>query len=414
MPLADQLRPQTINDIVGQKHILSPGSILRNIIEEQSPMNLIFYGPPGTGKTTVANIVANTSKRKFYKLNAVDATVKDIKKILDENDEPVLVYLDEIQYFNKKQQQSLLEVMESGMIQLIASTTENPYFYVYGALLSRSSVFEFKIITPEDLLPAVNKALHFTCPTKNLTYDDSLPTTISQIAGGDARKAITLVELLTNATPKNGHISETDLNQISKDNSMRYDKGGDQTYDLASALMKSIRGSDPNAALHYLARFLAAGDMTTPIRRILCSACEDVGLANPMAPVITKACVDSALQLGLPEAQLPLAHAIIFLATSPKSCSAHHGIKDAINDVENGLIGDIPRNLQNKHADSTGQKREQGYLYPHDYPNHWVPQQYMPDNLLNKQYYKPGNNTNESNIANYWQKVYSNYQMYFK
>lgn len=409
MPLADTLRPRTLDDIVGQKHILAPGSVLRNIIERKAPMNLIFYGPPGTGKTTLANIIADSSNRKFYKLNAVNAGLSDIKDILKKNADPILIYLDEIQYFNKKQQQSLLEVMESGAIQLVASTTENPYFYVYKALLSRSSVFEFKPITPDDLLPAVNKALDYTCSIKNLTYDAEMPELITRTSGGDARKAVTIVELLTNAAPPGSHMDVGRIGQIGKDNSMRYDKGGDETYDLASALMKSLRGSDPNAALHYLARFIAAGDMVTPIRRILCSASEDVGLANPFAPVIAKACVDTALQLGLPEAQLPLAHAVIYLATSPKSNSAHDAVQDAVKDVRDGLVGPVPRNLQNKHADSTGQKREQGYLYPHDFPYHWAPQQYMPDGLLDKQYYVPGDNRNERSLVEYWQQVYKYY-----
>ena len=412
MPLADALRPRTLDDIVGQKHILAPGSVLRNIIEQKAPMNLIFYGPPGTGKTTLANIIADSSNRKFYKLNAVNAGLAEIKDILKKNTDPVLIYLDEIQYFNKKQQQSLLEVMESGAVQLIASTTENPYFYVYKALLSRSSVFEFKPITPDDLLPAINKALDHTCSEKNLTYDIEIPKLIAMASGGDARKAITTVELLTNAMPRNGHIPTEQIEQLSKDNSMRYDKGGEETYDLASALMKSMRGSDPNAALHYLARFLAAGDMITPIRRILCSASEDIGLANPFAPVVAKSCVDTALQLGLPEAQLPLAHAVIYLATSPKSNSAHDAVQAAVQDVQNGLVGPVPRNLQNKHADSTGQKREQGYLYPHNFPYHWIPQQYMPDNLQGKQYYVPGDNQNEMALVEYWQQVYRHHNRY--
>lgn len=412
MPLADQIRPQTIDDVVGQHHLLDKGQILRTIIDKKVPANLIFYGPPGTGKTTVANIIANESNLEFHKFNAVTATLTDIKTVIKNKkagDPPVMIYLDEIQYFNKKQQQALLEVMENGAIQLIASTTENPYFQIYGALLSRSAVFEFKPITPEDTIPAVKKALDIQQLQKEFSYDENLPEIIALSAGGDARKAVTLVELLTTAIADKGHITSDSVNQISVNNTMRYDKYGDQTYDLASGLHKSIRGSDPNAAMHYLARFLVTGDIITPSRRILAAASEDVGLANPLAPIIAKECVDTALQLGMPEAKLPLAHAVLYLATSPKSDSVEKAISGAMKDVQDGHVSSVPRNLQNVHVDSTGQKQAQNYLYPHNYPLHWVPQQYMPEDLLNRQYYVPGNNQNEQGLANYWEQVRNMY-----
>lgn len=412
MPLADELRPKTIDEVVGQKHLLAPGRILRTIIDNKTPANLIFYGPPGTGKTTVANIIAEQSGMDFHKINAVNASISDIKAVIknhDPGDPPVMIYLDEMQYFNKKQQQSLLEVMENGTVQLITSTTENPYFCIYGAILSRSSVFEFKPLTAEDVLPAVQRALSVTKSRKDFTYEDSLPMAVAISSGGDARKAITTIELLTDAVQPGAQIMTDDIYQLSHDNTLRYDRYGDQTYDLASGLHKSLRGSDPDAALHYLARFLVAGDLITPCRRILCVASEDVGLANPMAPVIAKACVDTATQLGLPEAALPLAHAVLFLATSPKSNSVHEGINQAMQDIRDGYVGDVPRNLQNKHADSTGQETGQNYLYPHDYPLHWIPQNYMPANLQNKRYYIPGDNQNETALQQYWNAVKSAY-----
>lgn len=413
MPLAEQMRPKAIDDVVGQKHLLQKGRLLRSIIDNKAPVNMVFYGPPGTGKTTVANIIAENSGLKFHKLNAITASLSDIKDALKNKkpqDPPVLLYLDEIQYFNKKQQQSLLEVTEKGEVQLITSTTENPYFCIYGALLSRSSVFEFKPITAEDILPAVQKALALCRQNKNFNYEPSVPERIALAAGGDARKAISLVELLVSAIPDGDTIMSSALDQVSANNSMRYDRYGDQTYDLASGLHKSIRGSDPSAAMHYLARFLAAGDLITPCRRILCAACEDIGLANPIAPVIAKTCVDMANALGLPEARIPLAHAVLYLATCPKSNSVEQAIDAAMKDVNDGHVGSIPRNLQNVHADSTGQKQAQNYLYPHNYPLNWVPQQYMPDDLIDKKYYAPGSNQNEQAIVQYWTNIYNQYR----
>ena len=414
-PLADKLRPKTLDDVVGQQHLLGKTGLLRRVIESGSIPNLIFYGPSGVGKTTVASIIAKQTDRKLYRLNATTAGIADIKAIIDELDtflapEGALVYLDEIQYFNKKQQQSLLEFMENGSLTLIASTTENPYFYVYGALLSRSTVFEFKAVPPEEAEGAVVRALDIEKERSPLplTWEEGVPRQIATACGGDVRKAINAVELLTQAAvPADGQIVLTreDASQLAQRSAMRYDKGGDAMYDPASALMKSLRGSDPDAALHYLARFLEAGDLVTPCRRLLCSASEDIGMAYPQAVSIVKACVDTAMQLGLPEAQLPLAQAAILLATAPKSNSVVEGISAAWADVKAGRTGDVPRELQNVHADSTGMEREQGYRYPHSYPGHWVRQQYLPDALKSVKYYRYGDNKTEQAAKVYWEKI---------
>ena len=322
----------------------------------------------------------------------------------------ILLYLDEIQYFNKKQQQSLLEFMENGSLTLIASTTENPFFYVYNALLSRSSVFEFKSVPAEEIRPAVLRALEVmkTRTPLPLTWEPEVPALVAQGCGGDVRKSINAVELLCEAVvPKDGGLllTEEDAKALSQRSAMRYDRGGDAMYDAASALHKSIRGSDPDAALHYLARFLEAGDLITPCRRLLCAASEDVGLAYPQAITIVKSCVDTAMQLGLPEAQLPLAQAAILLATAPKSNSVCTGIMSAWADVKAGRGGDVPRELQNVHADSAGLEREQGYKYPHNYGHHWVRQQYLPDAIKNARYYHYGDNKTEQAAKSYWEKI---------
>ncbi|MDE7243213.1 MAG: replication-associated recombination protein A [Oscillospiraceae bacterium] len=417
-PLADRIRPAGVDEIAGQRHLLGPGALLRRFIEKGTDANMIFYGPSGTGKTTVANIIAKRTRRTLYRLNATTASLQDIKDITAEVGTllapgGVLLYLDEIQYFNKKQQQSLLEFMENGSITLIASTTENPYFYVYAALLSRSTVFEFKPVSAAEARPAVERALRLVQQDHPLplSWEEGLPEYIAQSCGGDVRKAVNAVELLCEAAvPRDGALRLTlgDAEQVSQRSAMRYDKGGDAMYDTASALMKSLRGSDPDAALHYLARFLEAGDLITPCRRLLCSASEDVGMAYPQAISIVKACVDTAMQLGLPEAQLPLAQAAVLLATAPKSNTVCAGIEAARADVRRGRTGSIPRELQNVHADTTGQERDQNYLYPHDFPGHWVRQQYLPDELAGTVYYRYGDNKTEQAARAYWEKIKGN------
>ena len=414
-PLADRIRPETLEEVVGQRHLLGANALLRRFIEKGTDANMVFYGPSGTGKTTIANIIAKQTHRTLYKLNATTASLQDVKGIIGDVGTlmapgGVLLYLDEIQYFNKKQQQSLLEFMENGAITLIASTTENPYFYVYAALLSRSTVFEFKPVTAADVRPAVNRALALVQKESPLplTWEEGVPDYIAHACGGDVRKAMNAVELLYEAAPTTDGrllLTVSDAEQVSQRSAMRYDRGGDAMYDLASALMKSLRGSDPDAALHYLARFLEAGDLITPCRRLLCSASEDVGMAYPQAISIVKACVDTAMQLGLPEAQLPLAQAAVLLATAPKSNSVINAIGAAWSDVKKGRTGSVPRELQNVHADSTGQEREQGYRYPHDFPGHWVRQQCLPDELAGACYYQFGDNKNEQAAKNYWEKL---------
>ena len=411
-PLADEIRPDSLEDVVGQQHILGRGGMLRRIVESGQIPNMIFYGPSGTGKTTVARIIAQRTNRSLRKLNATTAGIADIKRIIDELDTfltpgGVLLYLDEIQYFNKKQQQSLLEFIEDGRITLIASTTENPYFCVFNAILSRSTVFEFKSVAPADAERAVQRAVEIMNGRREtpLRLEAGVTARIASACGGDVRKAINAVELLFSAAWDRESISLQDAEAISQRSAMRYDREGDDHYDILSGLMKSLRGSDPDAALHYLARLLEAGDLIGACRRILCSASEDVGLAWPQAVPIVKACVDSALQLGVPEAQLPLGEAVVLLATAPKSNSASEAIMKAWADVKAGKTGDVPRELQNVHADGAGFEREQGYKYPHDYPGHWVKQQYLPDALRGVKYYEYGDNKTEQAAKAYWERV---------
>lgn len=414
-PLADRIRPETLEHVVGQGHILGQDGLLRRVIESGRIPNMVFYGPSGTGKTTVANLIAKQSGRTLRRLNATTASLSDIREVTEQvgtllAPNGVLLYLDEIQYFNKKQQQSLLEFIENGTITLIASTTENPYFTIFNAILSRSTVFEFKMLTPQDILPAVDRGIRIQGEELGVEvhWEDGVREHLAASCGGDVRKALNGVELLMSASRvKDGALTITmeDAKLAAQRSAMRYDRAGDDHYDIASALMKAMRGSDPDGALHYLARLLEAGDILTAIRRILCSASEDVGMAYPQAVAIVKACVDSALQLGLPEAKLPLAQAVILLATAPKSNSVCAAIDAAMADVRAGNTGDYPRHLQNVHADGTGFERKQGYLYPHNYPNHWVEQQYLPDPIADRVYYEYGSNKNEQAARDYWKKI---------
>lgn len=417
-PLADLIRPGSLDDVVGQRHLLGDGKPLRRIIDSGRIPNLIFYGPSGVGKTTVARIIAERTSMTLHKLNGTSASTADIREVVSQigtfsGMNGILLYLDEIQYLNKKQQQSLLEYIENGEITLIASTTENPYFAVYNALISRSTVFEFKPVPPEELERAVSRAFYAMEEQlgTTLTLEDGVCRYIAKGSGGDVRKALNTVELSSLAadmTESGLCVTLDTAKELTQRSNMRYDRDNDQHYDLLSALHKSIRGSDENAALHYAARLIQAGDILSLCRRLIAIACEDVGLAYPQAIVITKACVDSALQLGIPEARLPIAEAIVLLATAPKSNSAYNAMAAAIADVEEYGALDFPRHLQNKHFDGEDAKvKGQHYLYPHDFPNHYVRQQYLPDELKDRIYYEFGDNKQEQAAAMYRQKLLS-------
>ncbi len=412
MPLADRIRPTALADVVGQSHLIGKNRPLSRVIESGKIPNMIFYGPSGVGKTTVARIIAESADMRLHKLNGTSASTADIKDVVSEigtfyGSKGILLYLDEIQYLNKKQQQSLLEYIEDGSITLIASTTENPYFYVYNAILSRSTVFEFKPVSPEEMEKAVRRGFEKIGEENNTAYEvsDEAVKYISRGCGGDVRKCLNTVEFCA-LSATDGVVDVELAAELTQRSNMRYDRDGDQHYDLLSALQKSIRGSDENAALHYAARLIAAGDIISLSRRLLVTAAEDVGLAYPQAIAITKACVDSALQLGLPEARIPLSEAVILLATSPKSNSAEAAIDAALADIENGGGYDFPRHLQNKHYDGEGAAvKGQHYLYPHDFPNHWVEQQYLPDALKDRVYYHYGDNKLEHAAEEYWAKI---------
>ncbi len=415
-PLADRIRPASLAEVVGQQHILGEGKALRRIMESEKIPNLIFYGPSGVGKTTVARIIAERSSMRLHKLNGTTASTADIKAVVEELDtfggvNGILLYLDEIQYFNKRQQQTLLEFIENGRITLIASTTENPYFYVYNAILSRSTVFEFKPVEAADIERAAARGFAFLENEREtaIRVEEGVCAHIARSCGGDVRKALNAVELCVLAGERDEDgitVTMDTANQLAQRSAMRYDREGDEHYDIISAYQKSMRGSDANAALHYLARLLEAGDLPSACRRLLVCANEDVGLAYPMIIPIVKAAVDTALQVGLPEARLPLANAVVLVCQAPKSVSAHDAINAAMADVQAGKAGPVPRQLQNKHYDGDEvEKKGQFYQYPHSFPGHWVEQQYLPDSLKDAVYYTPGDNKTEQAFAAYWKDI---------
>ena len=414
VPLAQRLRPKTLDEMVGQEHLLGPDGLLRRVAASGTLPNMIFYGPPGVGKTTAARIIAAGAGKKMVRLNGTTASTGDIKALIGELDgfsgmNGIFLYLDEIQYLNKKQQQTLLEFMEDGSITLIASTTENPYFTIYSAVLSRSTVFEFKAVSAGEIRRALERAWQVLTEEHAVELEEGVLDRIAGSCGGDVRKAVGALEtawLAAAGSAGKGIVTLSDAAQVAQRSAVRYDREGDEHYDLLSALQKSIRGSDADAAVYYLARLLEAGDLLSPCRRLLVIAAEDVGLAYPMAMPIVKACVDAALQIGLPEARIPLAEAAVFLATQPKSNSAYLAIAAAAQDIQAGRCGPFPRQLQNKHFDGADVKeRGQHYLYPHDYPGHWVAQQYLPDELKDRVYYQYGENKLEQAAKAYWEKI---------
>ncbi len=416
-PLADRIRPEKIEDFVGQHHLISPDKLLYKIIKSGQISNMIFYGPSGTGKTTMANILAKTSNKKLYKINATNASVADIKSVIADigtigSENGILLYLDEIQNFNKKQQQSLLEVIENGSVTLIASTTENPYFYVYNAILSRSSVFEFKPLEKEDIEKALCRGVEILEKELGfkIKFEEKALSSIAQTCGGDVRKSLNTLEMCVKAADLTSggdvKISVDMVEQAASKKAFRHDRDGDSHYDVLSGFQKSIRGSDPDAALHYLARLIKAGDLPSITRRLMVIASEDIGMAYPMAATIVKSCVDSAFQLGFPEARIPLAQAVVLLATAPKSNSVICAIDAALSDIESGNVGEVPEHLKDAHyggAKKLGHGAE--YKYPHNYKNNYVKQDYLPDNLLGRKYYNPSDNKNENAIKKYWEEV---------
>ncbi|WP_392486466.1 replication-associated recombination protein A [Haloimpatiens sp. FM7315] len=420
-PLADRIRPTSIEEVVGQEHLIGKGKILNRVIESKVINNMIFYGPCGVGKTTIANLIAKATNKSFYKLNATNASLSDIKAIIDELDnlmnvKGVLLYLDEIQNFNKKQQQSLLEYMENGKITLIASTTENPYHYVYKAILSRAVVFEFKPLKKQDIVKGLRRALEIIKKDYSnikISIEDKVIDYISEISDGDLRRALNILELSFYSTNADENakivITQEDIRECTQCKIFSYDNNGDSHYDILSAFQKSIRGSDVDASLHYLARLIKAGDLPSICRRLLVIASEDIGLAYPNAIAIVNSCVEAAFRVGFPEAKIPLAEAVILLATSPKSNSTIKAIDKALKDIDSIYISEIPANIRDGHyegAENFG--RMKNYKYPHDYENHYVKQRYMPESIKDKIYYEYGDNKIEQSAKEYWNKIKKN------
>lgn len=420
-PLADYLRPESFDEVVGQQHLIGDGKILSNLVKNQHIPNLIFYGPSGTGKTTLANIISSYVRKPLRQLNATTCGVAEIKDVIAsldtlEGSNGIVLYLDEIHNFNKKQQQSLLKYIENGQITLIASTTENPYFTIFNALLSRSIILEFKPLSLEELKQGLKRGIEVVenLQHRTIKVSDETLEYLAMLCNGDLRRGLNHLEVMIFSHPLNENLTLTieDAKQSTQTTGFSYDKDGDQHYDVLSAFQKSIRGSDVNAALHYLARLIKAGDLTSICRRLLVISSEDIGLAYPQAISIVKGCTDAAFQLGFPEARIPLAQAVIFLANCPKSNSVYLAIDRALSDIEQGKIGTIPSYLKDAHYEGAKQLGRTGYLYPHEFPNHYVKQQYLPDLLKNSQYYIPATNKTEQQYATYleWLKNQPNGQ----
>lgn len=410
-PLADLMRPSSLDDFVGQKHIMSEGKPLYNLIKSKNICNCIFYGPPGTGKTTLANIMANYVDKKFYKLNATTASVKDIQDITNNLDSllsysGVVLYIDELQHFNKKQQQALLEFIEDGRITLIASTTENPYFVIHKAIISRCNIFSFKPLSSEDIIIGLEKSINKLIDEGvRVNYSQDALRYISEISQGDYRKSYNILELAINSQVKHVREITTEYIESLGQSNMRADSSGDEFYNLLSALQKSIRGSDADAAVHYLARLIKGGDLTAIVRRIAVIAAEDIGLAAPNALSIINSGIELVLKTGLPEARIILSEMVIYLATLPKSNSAYLAIGGALSDLESMNFGDVPMHLKDAHYGGAQKLGVGGYKYPHEFDNHYVKQEYMPQELIGRRYYEEQNNKYENSIKNYWKNI---------